>query len=120
PAAPRVIHYALRLVRATRVEQEDATDFVNEFVSWGAGPRAVQYLLLGAKARAVLDGRFFATTADVRSVSHPVLRHRVLTNFTADSRNITPDAVVDHLLEEIPETRAGDEVAPSLAKAFVG
>ena len=69
PACPHAIHYALRLVRATRVHEGDAPDFIREWVSWGAGPRGVQYLLLGAKARAVLDGRFFVTTDDVRAAA---------------------------------------------------
>ena len=93
PACPHVIHYALRLVRATRVHEGDVPDFVREWVSWGAGPRGVQYLRLGGKARAVLDGRFFVTTDDVKAVAHPVLRHRVITNFSAQSAGTTPDAV---------------------------
>jgi len=120
PIAPHVIHYALRLVRATRVHEEG--DFVAEFardnVSWGAGPRGVQYLLLGGKARAVLQGRFHVTSDDIRAVAHPVLRHRVITNFTAESSGITPDRVIDKLLEEVPDRREGDEIAPELKRAF--
>jgi len=118
PAAPHVIHYALRLVRATRIHEGQAPPFVNEWVSWGAGPRGMQYLLLGGKARAMLAGRFFVTTEDVRSVAHPVLRHRVITNFNAESSGITPDRVIDRLLEEIPERHEGDEVVPQVARAF--
>jgi MoxR-like ATPase len=118
PAAPHAIHYALRLVRSTRVEEPGAPDFVTEAVSWGAGPRAVQYLLLGGKARAVLDGRSFVSTDDIRAVAHPVLRHRVITNFSAESSGITPDRVIDRLLAEIPDRRPGDEVAPELARAL--
>jgi len=118
PVAPHVIHYALRLVRATRVATDDAPDFVKETVSWGAGPRGLQYLLLGGKARAVLDGRFYVTTGDIDAVAHPVLRHRVITNFNAESSGITSDKVIDQLLEATPDRNADDEVAPELAKAF--
>ena len=118
PVAPHVIHYALRLVRATRVATEDAPEFVKETVSWGAGPRGLQYLLLGGKARAVLDGRFYVTTGDIDAVAHPVLRHRVITNFSAESSGITSDKVIDQLLESTPDRNANDEVAPELAKAF--
>src|SRR5213594_2356367 len=110
PVAPFVIHYALRLVRATRVHEGDVPGFINEWVSWGAGPRGMQYLLLGGKARAMLAGRFFVTTDDIRSVAHPVLRHRVITNFNAESSGISPDKVIDRLIEEVPERRAGDEI----------
>jgi MoxR-like ATPase len=118
PVAPFVIHYALRLVRATRIHEGDVPSFVKDWVSWGAGPRGMQYLLLGGKARAMLNGRFFVTTEDVRAVAHPVLRHRVITNFNAESSGISPDKVVDRLLEEVPERRPGDEVAPELKRAF--
>jgi len=118
PVAPHVIHYALRLVRLTRVHEGDVPDFVTDYVSWGSGPRGVQYLLLGGKARAVLDGRFFVTTDDIKAVAHPVLRHRVITNFNAESSGVTPDRVIDRLLSEIPDRREGDEVAPQAARAF--
>ncbi|HTN76517.1 MAG TPA: MoxR family ATPase [Pirellulaceae bacterium] len=118
PVPPHAIHYALRLVRATRVHEGETPAFVNDWVSWGAGPRGMQYLLLGAKAKAVLDGRFFATTDDIKAVAHPVLRHRVITNFNAESAGVTSDKVIDRLLQEVPDRRAGDEVVPQLAKAF--
>ncbi len=118
PVAPHVIHYALRLVRATRVASDDAPEFVKETVSWGAGPRGLQFLLLGGKARAVLDGRFYVTTDDIDAVAHPVLRHRVITNFNAESSGITSDKVIDELLASTPDRNADDEVAPELAKAF--
>jgi MoxR-like ATPase len=118
PIAPFVIHYALRLVRATRVHEGDAPAFMKDWVSWGAGPRGMQYLLLGGKARAMLNGRFFVTTDDIRAVAHPVLRHRVITNFNAESSGISPDKVIDRLLEEVPERRVGDDVAPELKRAF--
>ena len=118
PVAPHVIHYALRLVRATRVHEGDVPAFVKEWVSWGAGPRGMQYLLLGGKARAMLNGRFFVTTDDIRAVAHPVLRHRVITNFNAESSGISPDKVIDRLLTDVPERRAGDDIAPELKRAF--
>ncbi len=118
PIAPHVIHFALRLVRSTRVLEEDCPEFVKEQVSWGSGPRGVQYLLLGAKARAVLEGRTYATTEDVRAVARPVLRHRVLTNFSAESSGVTSDDVIDRLLAELPERSEGDKLAPELARAF--
>jgi MoxR-like ATPase len=118
PAAPHVIHYALRLVRATRVQEEDAPAFIKDWVSWGSGPRGMQFLLLGAKARAMLNGRFFVNTDDVKAVAHPVLRHRVITNFNAESAGITPDKVIDRLLQDVPARRQGDDVAPELKRAF--
>ena len=118
PVAPHVVHYALRLVRSTRVHEGDVADFISEWVSWGAGPRGVQYLLLGGKARAVLDGRYFVTTDDIKAVAHPVLRHRIITNFTAESAGTTPDMVIDRLLEETSERHEGDEIGPKVAHAF--
>ena len=118
PVAPHVIHYALRLVRATRVLEDDAPEFVKDAVSWGAGPRGIQYLLLGGKARAVLEGRSYVNTEDVKAVAKPVLRHRVITNFAAESAGITSDSVVEQLLDKLPERNDGDEVAPALQKAF--
>ncbi|MFN9343246.1 MAG: AAA family ATPase [Planctomycetota bacterium] len=120
PVAPHVIHYALRLVRATRVLEQDTPAFVKESVSWGAGPRGVQYLLLGGKARAVLEGRGHVTTDDIRAVARPVLRHRVITNFNAESQGITSDVVIDRLMAELPERSANDQVVPELARAFAG
>ena len=118
PVAPHVIHYALRLVRATRVHEGDAPGFVKELVAWGAGPRGMQYLLLGGKARAMLNGRFYVSTDDVKAVAHPVLRHRVITNFNAESSGVTSDKVIDKLLLEVPERRQGDDIAPQLTRAF--
>jgi MoxR-like ATPase len=118
PAAPHVIHYALRLVRSTRVHEGDVPGFVTDWVSWGAGPRGLQYLLLGGKARAMLNGRFYVTTDDVKAVAHPVLRHRVITNFNAESTGISSDKVIDRLLEEVPARSQGDDIAPQLQRAF--
>ena len=93
-------------------------DFVPDLLSWGAGPRAVQFLILGAKAKAVMEGRSFATLEDVKAIAKPVLRHRIITTFNAESNNITSDHVVEQLLEKLPERRAQDDVAPELAPAF--
>jgi len=102
PVADPIVAYAVRLVRATRVSTDAAPDFVKEWVRWGAGPRATQYLILGAKAHAIVAGRDYVSSEDVQAVAHPVLRHRVLTNFRAEAEGITPDTVVDRLLEAIP------------------
>ena len=119
PVPPHVIHYALRIVRATRVtEQEGVPDFIPELLSWGAGPRAVQFLLLGAKAKAVMEGRSYATAEDLRAIVHPVLRHRIITTFKAESDGTTSDVVVDKLLESISERHDDDKIAPALAGVF--
>jgi MoxR-like ATPase len=118
PLYAHSIHYALRLVRATRVAEGDCPEMVRESVSWGAGPRAVQFLLLGAKARAVLEGRTQATTDDIRAVARPVLRHRIITNFNAESTGVTSDTVINWLLDHLPERSAGDDLAPEHALAF--
>ena len=102
PCAEHVYLYARDLVRATRPAEHDSADFVREYVSWGAGPRAGQYLILGAKTRAILEGRFHVTTDDVRAVLHPVLRHRIVTTFHADSEQVTTDNVIDMLLKRVP------------------
>jgi len=94
--------YAVRLTRATRPEDATAPDFVKEYVSWGAGPRASQYLVLASKARALLHGRETYGRDDIRAVARPVLMHRVVTNFHADSENITADHVISMLIDKIP------------------
>ncbi len=99
PAADHVVSYAARIARASRPRESEAPDFVREMVAWGAGPRAGIYLVLAAKARAILQGRYHATTADVRAVALPVLRHRVLTTFNAEAAGITSDDIVTRLVE---------------------
>ena len=119
PVPPHVIHYALRLVRATRIEEQDGVpDSIKDLLSWGAGPRAVQFLLLGAKAKAVMGGRTSATISDLKEIAHPVLRHRIITTFNAESSGVTTDDVVDKLIEEISERDEGDKIPPSLEGAF--
>jgi MoxR-like ATPase len=101
PVADHVIAYARDIARATRPKEDDSPDFIKEMVSWGAGPRAGISLILAAKARAVLRGRYHATTEDVKAVALPVLRHRVLTTFNAEAAGITSDQVVQMLIEHI-------------------
>ncbi|WP_338863472.1 MoxR family ATPase [Myxococcus stipitatus] len=98
PVPDHVVRFAVELVRNTRPKEAGVPDFVAKNVSWGAGPRASQYLVLAAKARAILQGRFVATVEDVRALARPVLRHRVLPNFTAESEGITSVKLVDQLL----------------------
>ena len=102
PVPDHVYRYAVTLVRKTRKSEDDAPDYIREWVAWGAGPRASQYLILGAKARSILLGRGYAGVEDVRAVAHPVLRHRILLNFNAEAEGVTSDHVVDRLLEEVP------------------
>jgi MoxR-like ATPase len=118
PASNHVIEYAMRLVRKTRVQEEGAAGFAGEWITWGAGPRESQYLVLGAKARAVLEGRYAVTTDDVKSVAHPVLRHRIITNFNAESEGMTPDRIIDRLLKETPAKEAGALSDAKLQKVF--
>ncbi len=101
PAADHVVRYAVELARATRPADPTAPDFVKENVSWGAGPRAGQYLVLGAKSRAILDGRMAASVEDVRALARHVLVHRVITNFRAESEGLTSAAIVDRLLAHV-------------------
>ena len=101
PVAEHVFEYARDLVRASRPREAEATDLVKKCVSWGAGPRAGQSLILAAKARAILHGRFHAGVADVRHVAKPVLRHRIVTTFHAEAEGIGPDKIIAHLLETI-------------------
>ncbi|MBN2296298.1 MAG: MoxR family ATPase [Pirellulales bacterium] len=103
PVADHVARYALHLARWTRPGAADAPPFVTEYVSWGAGPRASQYLVLGAKARAVLHGRFHASCDDIRAVAYPVLRHRILTNFNAEAEGVKADEIVRRLIEAVGE-----------------
>lgn len=101
PVSDEVVRYAVNLVRMTRPEAKDSPDFVKQYLSWGAGPRAGQALILGGKARALLDGRLTVSTQDVKALAHPILRHRILTNFQAEAQGITPDTVIERLLESL-------------------
>ncbi len=135
PVAPYVIRYAMKFTRMTRKgsrvgsgavpanagktrENGDVPDFVKEYVTWGAGPRATQFLILAAKARAVLHGRYYVSCEDVRAVAPPVLRHRIITNFNAEAEGIKPDDVVQRLIEMIPRdpNEAAEAAAAAVAK----
>ncbi|RFC43532.1 MAG: MoxR-like ATPase [Verrucomicrobia bacterium] len=100
PVADGVVAYAASLARATRPKQPEAPDFVREMVSWGAGPRAGIYLVLAAKARAILQGRYHVTTGDIQAVAYPVLRHRVLTTFNAEAAGVSSDDIIRMLIEQ--------------------
>ena len=105
PAAEHVVKYAVELVRSTRPSDGSCPDSIKDWISWGAGPRASQYLVLGAKARAVMDGRYHISCEDIRAVSKPVLRHRVLTSFNAEADGVDSLQIIDKLLEtvEVPK-----------------
>jgi len=103
PVSDHVIKYVTRLVGATRPQSANAPQVTKTYVSTGAGPRAGQYLILAAKAMAILEGRIHVSCADIRRAAPPVLRHRILTNFAADSEGLTPLSIVKKLLEEVPE-----------------
>jgi MoxR-like ATPase len=102
PVAPYVIRYAMKFTRSTRKEKGTVPDFVRDYVTWGAGPRASQFLILAAKARAVLHGRYYVACEDVRAVAPPVLRHRIITNFNAEAEGIRPDDIIRKLTDMIP------------------
>ncbi len=101
--ARSVSAYAVRLVRATRPDEPDASSFVKKYLTWGAGPRACQSLLIGAKAHALLDGRVNVSTDDIRYVAYPVLRHRLVTSFSAESDGLSTDDLIGKLIESVPE-----------------
>ena len=103
PVSDHVVKYATRLVRATRPGDPRAPEFIKKWIHCGAGPRASQYLVIAAKARAVIDGRLLVNTDDVRAAARPVLRHRIVTNFTADSEGVDADKIVQKLLEAVPQ-----------------
>lgn len=100
--ADHVFAYAVDLVRTTRPKEPNAPKFVQDWVAWGAGPRASQYLILGGKARAILHGRMHVTTEDIREVAYPVLRHRLVTTFNADAEGITRDQIIKRLIDTVP------------------
>jgi MoxR-like ATPase len=102
PIAEEIVRYAVRLAAASRPHQGHSPDFINEWASWGAGTRAGQFLVLGAKVRALLQGRAHVTVADIRALAHPTLRHRILLNYRAEAEGLTVEAVIRRLLEAIP------------------
>ena len=107
PVAEPVIRYALSLVRTSRPKAKNAPDSVKKWVAFGASVRAAQYLVLGAKARALTSGRYHVSFEDIRAMAHPVLRHRVLTNFRAESEGVTTDSIIDDLLSAVATPKSG-------------
>jgi MoxR-like ATPase len=102
PCADHVMLYATRLARMTRPVEPDAPKFITDYVGWGAGPRASQYLVMAGKARAILSGRYHVSTDDIQAAAHPVLRHRIVINFNAEADGVGPDDIVEMLLKEVP------------------
>jgi MoxR-like ATPase len=113
--ADHVFAYAADLVRATRPRDVGVPKFIKELLSWGAGPRASQYLILGGKARAILHGRLHVTTDDIKAVAYPVLRHRLVTTFNADAEGVTTDDIIARLIKEVPLPQ--EEAAAKLKRA---
>ena len=111
-----IVKYVARLVRSTRPADDAAPEFVRELVDWGAGPRAGQFLINGGKAMAAMDGRFSVAIEDVRKIAIPVLRHRVSTNFQAQAEGMTPEDVINRLVEEVPEPEVTRFSEPPAAK----
>jgi len=107
PVSDPVLRYALAIVRTSRPQAPNAPEMIKKYAAFGASVRAAQYLILGAKARALTNGRYHVTFEDIRSLAHPVLRHRVLTNFRAESEGISTDALVDELLKVVPQPKSG-------------
>lgn len=103
PVSDHVIDYAVRLARSTRPNGSTPYTYIRDWVSWGAGPRASQYLILGAKTKAILEGRFTPSAEDVREVAKPVLRHRIVTSFNAEAEGIGTSQIIDRLLEEVKD-----------------
>ena len=118
PVSDHAADYALALVRQTRATTDEASDYAREHLSFGAGPRAVQNLLLGAKTRALLNGRAHVSTDDIAELAKPVLRHRIVTNFSAQSEGITPDRVIDELVAGTPSKDGELSRDPRFARMF--
>jgi MoxR-like ATPase len=107
PVSDAVLRYALSIVRTSRPKAPNAPESIKKYAAFGASVRAAQYLILGAKARALTHGKYHVSFEDIRSLAHPVLRHRVLTNFRAESEGITSDSLVDDLLKVVPVPKSG-------------
>lgn len=118
PVSDHVINYTLALVRQTRIREPGTPDWINQWLEWGAGPRAVQYLLLGAKTRALLNGRTSVSTDDIQKLAGPVLRHRIVPNFTAQSEGMTSDRIIERLIRETPARESELTSDPRFGKIF--
>jgi MoxR-like ATPase len=110
PATQHVVDYAVDLVRATRPKEANSPDFVKNWLAWGAGPRATQNIILTAKARAILHGRFAVSADDVRAMTFPVLRHRIITNFNADAEGVDVDQIIEKILQTAAEPSYGESI----------
>jgi len=108
PASDHMVDYAVDLVRATRPKEPGALGFIKNWLAWGAGPRAAQYIVLAAKARAILHGRLAVSAGDIRAVVRPVLRHRIFTNFNADAEGVDADQIIDKLFHSVHEPSYGE------------
>jgi MoxR-like ATPase len=118
PVSDHIIRYALALVRQTRVREPGVPDFVSDQLGWGAGPRAVQFLIVGAKARALLNGRTHVTCDDIQALAKPVLRHRLVLSFTAESEGIGPDQIIERIIQETPAREDELTADPRFQKMF--
>jgi MoxR-like ATPase len=107
PVPESVSRYVVELVRASRPDPGNSLGFINEWVNWGASLRACQFLILGGKARALLNGRFNVSVEDVQALAYPVMRHRILTNFHAESQKVTTEEIIRRLLESVPTPKSG-------------
>ena len=118
PIAEHIAQYAIQLARLTRREKGNPPDFVRNYVLWGAGPRASQFMVLGAKARAILHGRYHVSHEDIRAVAFPVLRHRIKTNFTADAEGVRTDDIIQQLIDIVPEVSESADDGRRLSEVF--
>jgi MoxR-like ATPase len=103
PVSDHVVNYAVRLARSTRPLENNSLDYIRNWVNWGAGPRASQYMILGAKTKSILEGRYTPSTEDVRAVSRPVLRHRIVTSFNAEADGVGTLDIIEKLLNDVKE-----------------
>ncbi len=117
PITDAALDYVLAITRGTRVRSDSPLEFLRKWVTWGAGPRASQFLVLGAKAHAAIRGNDHVTIEDIKAVAKPVLRHRIVTNFSAESEGITPDAIIDMLLEAVDPAAGVGKGIPGVASA---
>jgi MoxR-like ATPase len=102
PVSDHLLRYALAIVRQTRAGEPGTPEFVSDQLAWGAGPRAVQFLIIGAKARALLQGRSHVTVEDIQALAAPALRHRIVVGFAAESEGVTPDTIIQRIIDTTP------------------